>query len=116
MSPTLTALGEGRVAVGIPRERAVADQPRSSPVADEERGDRQLEFIDEVGRQELREHGSAAFDQERAHAPVVQFADEIGHGDLVAQPDDGRTITEPVADAPDRGSAGSRPTSSCLRR
>ena len=63
-----------------PRELAHLDEPRGARITDEERRDREDEFIGQPGLQELGEHRCAALDHQPGHAAdrqVVEHAAQI---------------------------------------
>jgi uncharacterized membrane protein YbhN (UPF0104 family) len=97
----LAHLGQVGPVPRIPRERAVADEPRRPGVAHEERRDHQVQLVDQAGRQELGVHGAAALDHQAAYTPVVQVGRhpvQIGHRagqvDGLAGVDDGGHLAE----------------------
>ena len=92
----LPDLGERRAPVGVPRERAVADEAAGPGVADEERRDHEVQLVGEVGGQELGVHRAAALDHEPPHAAGVQVLADPAHVRPAAPP------STTVATAPSR--------------
>src|SRR5690606_5404048 len=67
-----TDLLDGREVQAVvrgPWEVSVRDETRSLRVADKERGDDELQFVDETGSQELRVHRLATFDHKALNSP-----------------------------------------------
>lgn len=98
------SLGEGGAPVGAPGEHAVADETGRARVSDEEGSNREVEFVDEVPRQELCQRAAAAFHHEALRAPFRQVAEQIGHHHLFAQRNDGRRVAELTVEALRHGS------------
>jgi hypothetical protein len=71
--------GQVRPAVGIPREAPVADEPGRTGVPDEHRRHHQVELVDQVGGEELGEHGPSALDHQPVDPSRTEVLGDPGH-------------------------------------
>ena len=110
----LANVDERRPTARVPREGAVAHEPRSLGVADEHRRDGQLQLVDEVLGEELRVHRAAALDHQPLDAPRGEVGAERAHLHAVAAVDDRRD--RPETRRARRPPSGSRSRRSSRRR
>src|SRR5205085_10710759 len=80
----LPDVGELRAPAWVPREMAVADKPRGTRVAHEERGDDQLQLVDEVAGQKLGVNCPATFDHQTPYAALAEVLRVAAHLDVHA--------------------------------
>ena len=114
-SPSLLNVDELRPTGRVPGEDAVAHEPGSLGVADEDRRDGQLQLVDEVLGEELRVNGAAALDHQPVDASRSKVGAERPHLHVVAAR---RRRSRPARDDPARpppAGSRSRRSSRCHR-